>query len=135
MLRLSDQEYLLCYEKCAVYVNKHGDVSRSVIMTFVGRARAAALYGPYLILFDTDFIEVRNAQNGRLKQIIAGREVKCLDDGGGGTLSGGSFNSGVVDGVPALGAGSRTVKAVMQHPENERGQIVVELVLNEGLKE
>lgn len=135
MLRLSEQEFLLCYEKCAVYVNKHGDVSRSVIMNFVGRARSAALYGAYLILFDSDFVEIRNAQNGRLKQIIAGKEVKCLDDGGGGTISGGSINNGVVNGVPALGAGSRTVKVVMQHPESERTQIVVELVLNETLKE
>ena len=135
MLRVSDQEYLLCYEKCAVYVNRYGDVSRSVIMNFVGRARSAALYGPYLLLFDADFVEVRNAQNGRLKQIIAGREIRCLDDGGGGTISGGSVNTGVVDGVPALGVGSRTVKVVMQHPESERTQIVVELVLNEGLKE
>lgn len=135
MLRLSDQEFLLCYEKCAVYVNKHGDVSRSVIMNFVGRARCAALYGAYLVLFDSDFVEVRNAQNGRLKQIIAGRDVKCLDDGGGGTISGGSLNSGVVNGVAALGAGSRTVKLVMQHPETDRMQVVVELVLNEGLRE
>lgn len=135
MLRLSEHEFLLCYASCAVYVNKHGDVSRSVIMNFVGKARAAALYGAYLVLFDNDFVEIRNAQNGRLKQIIAGKDVKCLDDGGGGTLSGGSINNGVVNGVPALGAGGRTVKLVMQHPELERIQIVVELVLNERLKE
>lgn len=135
MLRLSEQEFLLCYEKCAVYINKHGDVSRSVIMSFVGRAKSAALYGPYLILFDNDFVEVRNSENGRLKQIIAGREVRCLDDGGGGTVGGGSINPGVVNGVPALGAGSKTVKLAMQHPENDKIQIVVELVLNERLKE
>lgn len=136
MLRLSEQEFLLCYEKCAVYVNKHGDVSRSVIMHYVGRARAAALYGPYLILFDTDFVEVRDAQNGRLKQIIAGRDVKCLDDGGGGTVSGGSVNgASVINGVPQMGAGARPVKVVMQHPENEKVQILVELVLDAAMKE
>jgi len=135
MLRLDDQEFLLCYEKCAVYVNKHGDVSRSVIMNFVGKAKSAALYGAYLVLFDSDFVEIRNAQNGRLKQIIAGRDVKCLDDGGGGSISGGSTNSGVVNGVPALGAGSATVKLVMQHPESERTQVLVELVLNDNLRE
>lgn len=136
MLRLNEQEFLLCYEKCAVYVNKHGEVCRSVVMNFVAKARAAALYGPYLILFDTDFVEIRNAQNGRLKQIIAGRDIKCLDDGGGGTISGGSSNTAVVNGVSTgLGAASRTVKVVMQHPEQERIQIVVELVLNDGLKE
>lgn len=136
MLRLNDQEFLLCYEKCAVYVNKHGEVCRSVVMNFVAKAKSAALYGPFLILFDNDFVEIRNAQNGRLKQIIAGRDIKCLDDGGGGTLSGGGANTGVVNGVPTgLGAASRTVKVVMQHPELERTQIVLELVLNDGMKD
>ena len=118
MFRLSESEFLLVYEEYAVYVNKHGDISRSVIMEFVGRAKSAALYGPYVLLFDTDFVEIRNAQNGRLRQVIAGREVKCLDD----TLVGGT-------------AGKRTVKVVMQHPELEKVQIIVELVLNEGLRE
>ncbi|KAK0279081.1 Rho guanine nucleotide exchange factor [Friedmanniomyces endolithicus] len=143
MLRLSDQEFLLCYSNCAVYVNKHGEVSRSVIMDFVGNAQSAALYGAYLVLFDNDFVEIRNAQNGRLKQIIAGRELKCLDDGGsmsasgaangGAAAGGGQAANGYVNGptVP----GSRTVKFVMQHPELEKTQIVVELLLNENMKE
>ncbi|KAK5136716.1 hypothetical protein LTR08_002369 [Meristemomyces frigidus] len=137
MLRLSEQEFLLVYSLCAVYVNKHGDVSRSVIMDFVGTAQSAALYGAYLILFDNDFVEIRNAQNGRLKQIIAGREIKCLDDGGSwsaiGTAVAGGQQNGTVNGpgVP----GSRTVKFVMQHPELEKTQIVVELLLNENMKE
>lgn len=118
MFRLSDQEFLLCYEECAVYVNKHGDISRSVIMKFVGKAKSAALYGPYVLLFDPTFVEIRNAQNGRLRQVIAGRDVKLLDD----ALSGGT-------------AGHRTIKVCMQHPEIERSQIVVELQLNEGLRE
>ncbi|KAI2482437.1 Rho guanyl nucleotide exchange factor [Pyrenophora tritici-repentis] len=118
MFRLSDQEFLLCYEECAVYINKNGDISRSVIMEFVGKAKSAAMYGPYVLLFDPDFVEIRNAQNGRLRQVIAGRDVKCLDDG----LSGGS-------------AHNRTVKLSLQHPAHERSQVVVELVLNEGQKE
>jgi CNH domain len=118
MFRLSEQEFLLCYEECAVYVNKHGDISRSVIMEFVGKARAAALYGPYVLLFDPDFVEIRNAQNGRLRQVIAGRDVKCLDD----AMVGGT-------------AGSRTVKLSLQHPEVEKLQLVCELVVNEGLRE
>ncbi|KAH0552821.1 hypothetical protein GP486_006978 [Trichoglossum hirsutum] len=115
MFRLSDTEFLLCYEECAVYVNKHGDVSRSVIMEFVGKAKSAAMYGPYIILFDSDFVEVRNAQNGRLRQVIAGRDVRCLDD----AQSGGS-------------AVARTVKVALQHPESDGRQLVVELLLNEG---
>lgn len=118
MFRLSEGEsgeFLCVFEDVAVYVNKHGDISRSVVMEFVGRAKSAALYGAYVLLFDADFVEVRNAQNGRLRQVIAGKDVKCLDDG--------------------VGMRKRTVKVAMQHPEVERCQIVVELVLNEGLKE
>lgn len=133
MLRLSDQEFLLCYCNFAVYVNKHGDVSRSVIMQFVGNAQNAALYGPYLVLFDSDFVEIRNAQNGRLKQIISGREIKCLDDG---TNWSASNSAGAVNGAVASGTTpSRTLKLVMQHPEMEKTQIVVELLLNENMKE
>lgn len=118
MFRLSDQEFLLCYNECAVYVNKHGDISRSVIMSFVGRARSAAMYERYVLLFDQDFIEIRNAQNGRLRQIISGKDIKCLDDG----LNGSN-------------AGQREIKVCMQHPEQERSQLILELVLNEGQSE
>jgi hypothetical protein len=118
MFRLSDQEFLLCYEECAVYINKNGDISRSVIMEFVGKAKSAAMFGPYVLLFDPDFVEIRNAQNGRLRQVIAGRDVKCLDDGLGGSTG-----------------HNRTIKMSLQHPQQERCQVVVELVLNEGQKE
>ncbi|EMC94063.1 hypothetical protein BAUCODRAFT_36535 [Baudoinia panamericana UAMH 10762] len=141
MLRLSDQEFLLVYSNCAVYVNKHGEVSRSVIMDFVGNAQSAALYGAYLILFDNDFVEIRNAQNGRLKQIIAGREIKCLDDGGcsvgqvGGATAA-QQQPGQANGtIAGVGAGARSVKLVMQHPELEKLQMVCSLELNENAKE
>ncbi|KAF2103756.1 hypothetical protein NA57DRAFT_29566 [Rhizodiscina lignyota] len=127
MFRLSEQEFLCVYEECAVYVNKHGDISRSVIMEFVGRARTAALYGAYVLLFDSEFVEIRNAQNGRLRQVISGRDVRCLDDG----LNG----SGTWGANTGEGGAKRRVKLAMQHPENEKSQLVVELVLNEGLKE
>ncbi|EWC48131.1 hypothetical protein DRE_02710 [Drechslerella stenobrocha 248] len=118
MFRLSDIEFLLCYEECGVYVNKHGDVSRSVIMEFVGKAKASAHYPPYVLLFDQDFVEIRDADNGRLRQVIAGRDARCLDDGQGG----GS-------------AGQRTIKLAMVHPESDTRQIVVELLLNDVQKE
>ena len=91
-------------------------------MEFVGRAKAAALFGPYVLLFDADFVEVRNAQNGRLRQVIAGRDVRCLDDALGGP-------------PPDAGGQARSVKVALQHPEVERLQLVLELVLNEGLRE
>lgn len=151
MFRLSDSEFLVAYQECAVYVNKHGDVSRSVVMEFVGSAHSACLYGKYLILFNDDFVEVRNAMNGRLRQVIAGHGVACLDDGNklpgslanhvqasqalaspgsAISLASGLSANGVLGGFPG-----HTVKICMQHPQYERSQVVLELVENEGQKE
>jgi hypothetical protein len=136
MFRLSDSEFLLCYEECGVYVDKHGEVSRSVIMEFVGKAKTAAMYGAYLVLFDRDFVEVRNAENGRLRQVIAGRDVRCLDYGIN-PLGVGAANSHMSAGYGSSGGGAeqRTLKLAMMHPEISGNQIVLEMVLNEGHSE
>ena len=145
MFRLSDSEFLVAYSECAVYVNKLGDVSRSVVVEFVGRAHTACLYGRFLILLNDDFVEVRNAMNGRLRQVIPGRNVVCLDDGGNmvgtgsGALNASNFSRSVTNGQPSSvsehARAGRTVKICMQHPEHERSQIVLELIENEGQKD
>lgn len=148
MFRLSDSEFLVAYAECAVYVNKHGDVSRSVVMEFVGLAHSACLYGKFLVLFNDDFVEVRNAMNGRLRQVIPGHNVVCLDDGsslpGSGANSVPTNTSGAINlasGLPgaangaSLASSGRTVKICMQHPEYERSQLVLELIENEGQKD
>jgi len=100
-----------------------------VIMEFVGKAKTAAMYGAYLVLFDSDFVEVRNAENGRLRQVIAGRDVRCLDYGinpmgaGAAQLAQSGFG-GTVE--------KRTLKLAMAHPEILGSQIVLEMVLKEG---
>jgi hypothetical protein len=141
MFRLGEQEFLVAFEECAVYINKLGDVSRGVVMEFVGKAKSACLYGQYLILFDDDFVEIRNAMNGRMKQVIAGKDIKMLDDGGGGNgMSNIPQTAGLGGGVNGLGlqgygAAPRTVKLVMQHPEYEKSHVVVELLENMDQKE
>lgn len=115
-------EFILVYEQCAVFVNKHGEISRSVHMEFLGKAKAATLISGMLVLVDSDFVEIRDAQSGVLKQIVAGKDVRCLDDGRGG---GGPELMGM-----GMGIKGRTLKIAMQHPEQERYQIVVELVPN-----
>ena len=133
MFRLSESEFLLVFEDVGIYVDKLGDVSRAVIMEFVGKAKSATLVqSMYLVLVDQAgaFVEVRNAINGRLKQVVPGRDVRMLDDGMG-------SNGGMGGGAINVGAGGKggTVKIAMQHPEWERGQVVVEMVINEGMKE
>lgn len=138
MFRLNDQEYILAYEDCAVYIDKYGDVSRSVIMEYSGKqkkAKGATIYGQYLILFNDDYVEVRNAENGRLRQIIAGRDVRVLDYGIRGP-TGGFYNlpghpnrtNGADHGLDSKG----TVKIAMAHPEVAGQQIVLEMLLNDG---
>ncbi|KAI1818517.1 Rho1 guanine nucleotide exchange factor 3 [Poronia punctata] len=141
MFRLNDQEYILAYEDCAVYIDKHGDVSRSVIMEYSGKqkkAKGATMYGEHLLLFNDDYVEVRNAENGRLRQIIAGRDVRVLDYGIRGPTGGFYNTNGYAahqNGVDS-GQGSKgTVKIAMAHPEVSGQQIVLEMLLNNGHKE
>ncbi|KAJ9155590.1 Rho1 guanine nucleotide exchange factor 3 [Pleurostoma richardsiae] len=139
MFRLNDQEFLLTYEDCAVYVDKHGEVSRTLIMEYSGKqkkARGATMFGQYLILFNEDYVEVRNAENGRLRQIIAGRDVRCLDHGFRGP-TGSSSPQNLYGAQPGgLGQDSKgTVKIGMAHPEVPGLQIVLEMLLNDGHSE
>ncbi|CAK5273832.1 unnamed protein product [Mycena citricolor] len=92
MFRSNDEEFLLCYTEFGLYVNKHGDPSPSRPMTTVeweGKRRAArtaervAFHPPYILLFDTRFIEIRDVETGRLAQIIQGNDVRCIWDGQG----------------------------------------------------
>lgn len=131
MFRLTDSEFLLVFEEVAIYVDKHGDISRTVIMEFVGKARQAALYnGTYLVLVDVSgsFVEVRNATDGRLRQVVPGKDVKMLDDG----MAAGATTSGM--GLQA-GLSRGTIKISMMHPEIDHGCVVLEMLVNEGIKE
>ena len=87
-------------------------------MEFVGRAKTVAVFGVYVLVFDSDFVEIRNAENGRLRQVISGRDVRCIDDAG----------------YKVAGDG-RGVKVALAHPDVEGRQLVVELVLNEGQRD
>ncbi len=135
MFRLNDQEFLLAYEDCAVYTNKHGEVSRTLIMEYSGKqkkAKGATMFGQYLLLFNEDYVEVRNAENGRLRQIIAGRDVRCLDYG----FRGPTPNPIYADGQLPIAQDSKgTVKICMSHPEVPSTQIVLEMLLNDGHSE
>ncbi|PHH77302.1 hypothetical protein CDD82_3568 [Ophiocordyceps australis] len=139
MFRLNDTEFILTYEDCAVYVDKHGDVSRTLIMEYTGKqkkARGATMYGQYLLLFNDDYVEVRNADNGRLRQIIAGRDVRVIDYG----MRGPTGSSTAPLMTPTNGKrpsqiSKGTVKIAMSHPELPGRQIILEMLLNEGLAE
>ncbi|KAJ6477474.1 CNH domain-containing protein [Mycena vulgaris] len=86
MFRCSDEEFLLCYNEFGLYVNKHGDPSPSRPLGTIeweGTAERVAFHAPYILLFDSRFIEVRDVETGRLAQIIPGNDMHCLWDGRG----------------------------------------------------
>ena len=110
MFRLNEQEFLLAYEEVALYVNKHGDLSRSVIMEFVGKVGQACLVNSlFLVLIDQEgtFVQIRHAMNGKLKQIMSGKNIKLLYDG--------------------MNSTHGNVMITMQHPKYKWAQMVLEL--------
>jgi len=111
MFRSNDDEFLLCYDEFGLYVDKHGDPSREIgTIEWEGTAERVALHHPYVLLFDSRFIEIRHVETGRLAQIIQGNDVRCLWDGRG--LSTRAMPTGP-DGQEALVHG---VMNVTDHP-------------------
>jgi RHO1 GDP-GTP exchange protein 1/2 len=108
MFRSSKDEFLLCYDgmctsklahrlwliwhsEFGLYVDRHGDPSRAgpnnAVQTieWEGTAEHVAWHPPYVLLFDSRFIEIRHVETGRLAQIISGNEMRCIWDGRGTT--------------------------------------------------
>ena len=48
-----------------------------------GTAERVAFHAPYILLFDSRFIEIRHVETGLLVQIIPGSDVRCIWDGRG----------------------------------------------------
>ncbi|OSX64043.1 hypothetical protein POSPLADRAFT_1179647 [Postia placenta MAD-698-R-SB12] len=86
MFRTNQDEFLLCYDEFGLYVDRHGDPSRSMgTIEWEGTAEHVAWHPPYVLLFDTRFIEIRHVETGRLAQIIPGNDVRSIWDGRGTT--------------------------------------------------
>ena len=67
-----------------LYVDKHGDPSRRMgTIEWEGTAERVAWHAPYILLFDSRFIEIRHVETGRLVQIISGNHMRCIWDGRG----------------------------------------------------
>ncbi|KAI0286011.1 CNH domain-containing protein [Russula aff. rugulosa BPL654] len=84
MFRSSENEFLLCYDEFGLYVNRHGDPSRTKgTIEWEGTAEHVAWHPPYILIFDSRFIEVRHVETGRLCQVIPGNDLRCIWDGRG----------------------------------------------------
>ncbi|CAG8443691.1 6434_t:CDS:10 [Acaulospora morrowiae] len=78
MFRLSDNEFLLCYAEIFFRVDKYGELSRKNVVEWEGHPDAVALQLPYIIGYNSSFIEIRDVETGELIQPILGRNIRCL---------------------------------------------------------
>lgn len=71
----------------AFFADRHGDPLRERfgdIIEWEGRADTVVFYNPYILAFDSRFIEVRDvSQNGKLVQLVRGTQIRCTFDGQG----------------------------------------------------
>ena len=75
---------LTSFTEFGLYVDKFGDLSRSIsTVEWEGKAERVACHPPYILLFDTRFIEIRHVETGHLVQIISGNDIQCIWDGRG----------------------------------------------------
>ena len=70
----------MSFVEFGLYVDNHGDPSRVSAVEWEGTAERVARYSPYILLFNSRFIEVRHAKTGRLVQIISGNTMRCVWD-------------------------------------------------------
>ncbi|KAH0582817.1 hypothetical protein H2248_010725 [Termitomyces sp. 'cryptogamus'] len=72
-------EFLLCYDEFAFYVNKNGRQSRKDFMVhWEGNPTGFALHEPYVLAFEPSFVEVRHIETGYLSQVIQGANLRLL---------------------------------------------------------
>ncbi|ORX62362.1 hypothetical protein DM01DRAFT_1299021 [Hesseltinella vesiculosa] len=79
MFRHPNGDILLCYNTLAFYIDKKGRRSRpDWLIQWEGNPTAFAFRYPYIIAFDTNFIEIRDIDSGQIVQVIPGSDIRCL---------------------------------------------------------
>ncbi|KAI1791833.1 CNH-domain-containing protein [Ganoderma leucocontextum] len=74
-----ENEFLLCYDEFAFYVNKTGWRSRKEFMVYwEGSPTGFALHYPYVLAFEPTFVEIRHVETGSMSQIIQGNNLRCV---------------------------------------------------------
>ncbi|KAH9479544.1 Rho1 guanine nucleotide exchange factor 1 [Psilocybe cubensis] len=72
-------DFLLCYDEFAFYVNKSGRRSRKDFMVhWEGTPTGFALHEPYVLAFEPTFVEVRHIDTGLMSQVIQGSNLRLL---------------------------------------------------------
>ncbi|KAH8810365.1 hypothetical protein DL96DRAFT_1759947 [Flagelloscypha sp. PMI_526] len=81
ILKSRELEFLLCYQEFGVYVDEVGvPIQDRRVIEWEGTAHRVSLHQPCLFVFSPDFLEIRQVEDGKLVQIIFGRNLQCLWD-------------------------------------------------------
>ncbi|CAD1779332.1 similar to Saccharomyces cerevisiae YGR070W ROM1 GDP/GTP exchange protein (GEP) for Rho1p [Maudiozyma barnettii] len=71
--------FLLCYTEFAFFVNNQGWRKKdSHIIYWEGEPQKFAIWYPYILAFDSNFIEIRKIENGELVRCILGDKIRML---------------------------------------------------------
>ncbi|KAJ6620583.1 CNH domain-containing protein [Mycena sp. CBHHK59/15] len=74
-----NNDFLLCYDEFAFYVNKTGRRSRKEFIVFwEGTPTGFALHEPYVLAFEPSFVEIRHIETGHMSQVIQGSNLRLL---------------------------------------------------------
>lgn len=143
MLRYDPDKYLLIYTGYAVMIDKYGQLNNCILHRFAGHApTAVCIHTNYLIVVYDDLVEIVNAIDGRQRQLIAGRNIRLIDDGGnvsaamalqrnGGGGGGGNGGHPLAKYSRGKSTGfgiARRPKIAMQNPMHPKQQTIVELI-------
>ncbi|ORY90211.1 CNH domain-domain-containing protein [Leucosporidium creatinivorum] len=90
MFRLQDSKFLLVYNEFAFHVGRHGEPIEGPVMEWESKPDHVAYCAPFVLLFSSTIIEIRDAFTGRLAQFITGSQINLTFDGAG-------LSSGVID--------------------------------------
>ena len=74
-----NSDFLLSYSNFSFFINHNGwRVRPKWIIEWEGVPHSFALWYPYLLAFDTNFIEIRSVQNAELLRVIVGENIRFL---------------------------------------------------------
>ncbi|KAF9648739.1 hypothetical protein BDM02DRAFT_3155589 [Thelephora ganbajun] len=82
MVRCDASELLVIYDDLGCYITRHGAPTRSCsYIRWEAKATSCAHVGIYLLLFSSEFVEIRHIQSGRLVQVLEGEDIRLLHSG------------------------------------------------------
>ncbi|KAF9398103.1 RHO1 GDP-GTP exchange protein 2 [Mortierella sp. AD011] len=81
MFKINSDQFLMCYSDFAFIMTKNGNLAKTELIEFEGRAESFALVYPYIIAFESQLIEIRHIETGTLEQLVLGDNIRVLYTG------------------------------------------------------